>query len=159
MTTRSTWAYRIVIAALVAVIAVMAYVFLIAGSTHRQDDGRIAVQVTADERALVLREMRGFVEGLQALTAGLAANDMKAVAAAARTMGTAHSHDIAPGLLGKLPLEFKRLAFRVHGAFDTIALDAEAMAMPSHTLAQLAAALQGCAACHAAYALDAGTPR
>lgn len=154
MTQRSVWIYRAVIALLVAAIAAMAYVFIVAGSTRKQEDGRVAVVLTSDERALVLQEMRGFVQGLQAITAGLAANDMKAVASAARAQGMARSHDVAPGLMGKLPLEFKTLAFRVHGAFDQIALDAEAMAMPSHTLEQLAQALQGCVACHATYAIE-----
>lgn len=152
MTPRAAWIYRAVIALLVLALVAMAYVFIVAGSTRKQEDGRVAILLTADERAFVLQEMRGFVQGTQAIAAGLAANDMKAVATAARAMGMARSHDVGPSLLGKLPLEFKQLAFRVHGQFDAIALDAEAMGMPAHTLEQLAQTLQGCVACHATYA-------
>jgi hypothetical protein len=99
----------------------------------------------------MLREMREFVVGLQAIADGLARGDMKTVANASRAMGTARAHDVPLTLMGKLPLEFKTLALGVHGEFDTIAMDADGIAMPKHTLGQLADALQKCVACHNSY--------
>ena len=144
-------AYLIIIGVLVLILAAIVYKFVVVGTTAPGDDGRTAVMLAPAERALVLREMRGFVAGLQAMTDGLARNDMKAVATASRTMGMSRSHDAPVALLGKLPLEFKSLAFSLHRDFDTIALDAETMAMPAHTLDQLATALQKCVACHELY--------
>ena len=152
--------YLAVIAVLVVVIAAMAYKFVVAGSTQRSADGRVAVELAPGERDLMLREMREFVAGLQALSDGLARNDMPAVAEAARRMGTARTHDVPAAMMGKLPLGFKSIALGVHRQFDTIAADAAAGGEPRHTLAQISDVLQQCVACHAAYrvATPAGVP-
>ena len=71
---------RLTIAALVTIIAAMGYKFIVAGSTERADDGRLAIVLDPAERALMLREMREFVVGLQAIADGLARGDMKTVA-------------------------------------------------------------------------------
>ena len=143
--------YLAIIATLVIVIAAGAYKFIVAGSTERTADGRLVVILEPAERALMLREMREFVVGLQAVTEGLARDDMKAVANASRGMGTSRSHDVPIAMMGKLPLEFKTLALGLHREFDTIAMDADGIAMPKHTLGQLADALQKCVACHNSY--------
>ena len=143
--------YLAIIAVLVAIVVAMGYKFIVVGSVEPADDGRLAVNLAPAERALVLREMRGFVVGLQAIADGLARDDMKAVANASRAMGMARSHDAPIAMMGKLPLEFKTLAFGLHREFDTIATDAEGMAVPRHTLGQLADALQKCVACHNSY--------
>jgi hypothetical protein len=143
--------YMATIAALVIAIAAMGYKFIVAGSTESANDGRLAITLEPAERGLMLREMREFVVGLQAIADGLARDDMKAVANASRGMGTARAHDVPLTLMGKLPLEFKTLALGLHREFDTIAMDADGIAMPKHTLGQLADALQKCVACHNSY--------
>jgi hypothetical protein len=148
-----------IIAVLILVIAGMAYKFIIAGSTQKGEDGRAAIVLAPAERALMLREMRDFVAGLQLIADGLSRDDMNAVAKAARAMGTAKAHDVPVAMMGKLPLEFKTLALGVHRGFDTIALDAEQMGMPKHTLGQLSETLQRCVACHATYEVKAATAR
>lgn len=143
--------YLAVIALLLLVIAVMAYKFIVAGSTAAGADGRTAILLEPAERALVLREMRGFLVGLQRIDEALSRDDMKAVAAASRALGTPKTHDAPVSLLGKLPLEFKQLAFGVHGDFDAIATDAERGGPARQTLGQLSAVLQKCTACHERY--------
>jgi hypothetical protein len=123
---------------LALVIVAMAYKFIVAGSAEKADDGRYAIALAPSERALLLHEMRDFVAGLQAITDALSRDDMKAVAAASRAMGIGRSHDVPVAMIGKLPLEFKTLGFAVHREFDVIALDAEGIGVPKHTLAQLA---------------------
>jgi hypothetical protein len=147
----------VIIAVLLLVIAAMAYKFIVAGATQTAPDGRVAVLLAPAERALMLREMRDFVGGLQLVADALARDDMQGVAKAARAMGTARSHDVPVGMMGKLPLPFKALAIDVHRGFDAIALDAEAIAMPKHTLGQLADNLRKCVACHARYQVSAPT--
>ena len=143
--------YQTTIIVLLLVIAVMAYKFIVAGSTQETEDRRVAVILEPGERALMLREMRDFVGGLQAIADALSREDMKGAADAARQMGTTRSHDVPAGMMGKLPLEFKTLALGVHRGFDSIAMDAETIGMPKHTLGQLSEVLQKCVACHASY--------
>lgn len=143
--------YLTTIAILLLVIAAMAYKFIVAGSTQKGEDGRVAIVLEPAERALMLREMREFVSGLQLITDALSRDDMQGVAKASRAAGSARAHDVPAAMLGKLPLEFKTRAFGTHRAFDTIAVDAEANGTPKHTLAQLADVLQKCVACHASY--------
>lgn len=143
--------YQAIIAVLLLVVAAIAYKFVVAGSTERIDDKRVAIVLAPGERALMLSEMRAFVSGLQQITDALSREDMKGVAKAARAMGTVKAHDVPLALMAKLPLEFKTLAFAVHGGFDTLAVDAEAGGKPTHTLNQLSGILQKCVACHASY--------
>ena len=149
--TLKNWVYPLVITVLLLVIAVMAYKFIVVGSTEKTEDGRIAIILEPGERALMLREMRDFVVGLQLISDALARDDMRDVAKAARTMGAAKTHDVPITMMGKLPIAFKTHALGVHSEFDTIAMDAEAFGLPKRTLEQLSAVLQKCVACHAGY--------
>jgi len=149
--------YPAIILMLLLIIAGMAYKFIVVGSTERAEDGRVAVLLEPAERDLMLKEMRGFVEGLQEISESLSKEDMKGVAKAARAMGTSRAHDVPLGMMGKLPLEFKKLAFSTHGGFDAIAMDAETIALPKHTLSQLSEVLQNCVACHSSYQVKATT--
>jgi len=143
--------YLTTIAVLLLVIAAMAYKFIVVGSTKKGEDGRVAVILEPGERALMLREMREFVSGLQLVADALSRDDMQGVAKASREMAAARAHDVPLALMGKLPLEFKTLALGTHREFDTIATDAEANGTPKHALAQLSDVLQKCVACHASY--------
>ena len=149
--------YQVIIAVLLLVIVAMAYKFIVAGSTEKTEDGRVAIILEPGERALMLREMRDFVVGVQLIADALSREDMRAVAKAARTMGAAKTHDVPITMMGRLPIEFKTLALGVHSEFDTIGMDAEAFIIPKRTLAQLSEVLQKCVACHAKYRVKAAT--
>jgi len=151
--------YLATIAVLLLVIAAMAYKFIVAGSTQAGEDGRVAILLEPGERALMLREMREFVGGVQLISDALSRDDMPGVAKAARAVGGAKAHDVPAAMLGKLPLEFKTLAFGTHGGFDSIAADAEANGTPKHALAQLSDVLQKCVACHSSYQVRATTSK
>jgi hypothetical protein len=151
--------YPAVIVVLLLIIAAMAYKFIVAGSTEKTEDGRVAILLEPGEREMMLREMRAFVAGLQLMSDALSRDDMKGVAKVARGMGTARAHDVPLAMMGKLPLGFKTLAFSVHGGFDTIAIDAETIGMPKHTLGQLSEVLQKCVACHSSYQVKAATTK
>ncbi len=151
--------YPVIVVVLLLVIAAMAYKFIFAGSVEKAEDGRVAILLEPGERAFVLREMRGFVAGLQQMTAALSRDDMKAAAAAARGMGMAAAHNAPLPMVAKLPLEFKTLGFSVHRDFDGIAADAETLGDPKHTLAQLADTLQKCVACHNTYQIKSTTAK
>jgi hypothetical protein len=149
--------YLVTITVLVLVIAAMAYKFIVVGSTQKVEGGRLAIILEPGERALMLREMREFVVGLQLVAEALSRDDMPDVAKASRAMGIARAHDVPVAMMGKLPLELKTLALGTHCEFDAIAADAEANGTPKHALAQLADVLQKCVACHASYQIDGAT--
>jgi cytochrome c556 len=116
-------------------------------------DTRQPIVLEPGERAMILTEMRAFLSGVQSITAGMVRNDMKTVATAARALGRAATHEVPPGLMQKLPQDFRRQGFAVHADFDQIALDAEQLGDGAHSLKQLSETLAKCVACHAAYQL------
>ena len=63
----------------------------------------------------------------------------------------AAAQGVSAGLAAKLPLEFKTLGHSVHGDFDRMAMDAEAMNDVRLSLRQLGNIMKKCVACHATY--------
>jgi len=149
--------YLAIIAALLLMIAAMAYKFIVAGSTQTAADGRAAILLEPGERALILREMREFLTVLQRIDDALSRGDMQDVAKASRALGASKAHDVPAAMMGKLPLAFKTLALSVHSDFDTIAMDAEWTGLPKRTLAQLSEVMKKCTACHESYRLADAT--
>ena len=133
------------------------YKFVFEGSTRQSTDNRLAIQLTAGEKDLVLAEMRAFLASVQQITHGVSNKDMKLIATSARTVGLAAQQGVPGSLMGKLPLEFKQLGRNTHEQFDLLALDAEQLEDAEHSLSQLGALMQNCVACHAAYRLEAVT--
>ena len=117
-------------------------------------DQRINLLLSADERHLVLSEMRGFVITIDGILDGIAMDDFEKVAKISRTMGSAAANTIPPQTVAKLPENFKQLASQVHGGFDMIALDAESMGDTNHTISQLSRITKNCIACHATYKIQ-----
>jgi len=133
------------------------YKFMIEGSTRTSTDNRLAIQLTAGEKDLVLAEMRAFLASVQQITHGVSSKDMPLIATSARTVGLAAQQGVPGSLMGKLPLSFKQLGRNTHEQFDLLALDAEQLEDAEHSLSQLGALMQNCVACHAAYRLEAVT--
>jgi hypothetical protein len=118
----------------------------------------VAILLEPGERAFVLAEMRGFLSAVQAVTAGVSANDTAAISKAARAQGMGAVHGVPAGLMSKLPLAFRQLGLSVHQDFDRLALDAENFGDPKLALTQLSAVLNKCIVCHSAYQLAATAP-
>lgn len=133
------------------------YKFMIEGSTRTSTDNRLAIQLTAGEKDLVLAEMRAFLASVQQITQGVSSKDMPLIATSARTVGLAAQQGVPGSLMGKLPLSFKQLGRNTHEQFDLLALDAEQLEDAEHSLSQLGALMQNCVACHATYRLEAVT--
>jgi len=134
---------------------VMTYKFILSGSVKPGNDERIAIQLTSDEREMILTEMRAFLESVQMITNGITTKDFDAVAKAAETVGHVARQQVPDTLAGKLPLEFKKMGFDTHAQFSQLSLDAKQLGDGEHALEQLATVLQNCVACHAAYKLEA----
>jgi len=128
--------------------------FLVQGSVVESTDNRLSLQLTDSERNLVLSEMRQFLASVQLITTAIASEDMTSIVSSARRVGMGAQGDVPVSLMGKLPLEFKKLGFDTHTKFDTLALDAEQLGDPQHTLEQLSQLMQNCVGCHAAYRIN-----
>lgn len=143
-----------IIALLLLIIGSGVYKFIFQGSVTESADGRIAIQLNANERDLVLEEMRAFLESVQQITKAVTENDMKNVSENARKVGKAAQTAIPGTLIGKLPIDFKTLGFDTHSKFDQLALNAEDFGDSSQVLIQLSELMQNCVGCHAAYRID-----
>jgi len=102
----------------------------------------------------VLAEMRAFLESVQQVTRGIAAEDMQAVIVAAQRSGRAAQAEVPASLVGKLPMAFKRLGFDTHSKFDQLAMDGKDLEDGGHSLTQLATLMENCVACHASYRFE-----
>lgn len=141
-----------------ATVIVVAVLF-VRGSTAPSSDGRRAILLSPAERDLVLGEMRTMLGSVQGIVQGVHANDLKKLASAARASGMAAAVDLDPGLMAKLPLEFKQLGMSVHHGFDDLADAVDKGASASDALARLEVQLVTCVACHASFRVDADSAR
>ena len=147
----------LLLAAAVILGAVVGYRLLTGAPTRQADDGRAEILLSTADRDLVLAEMRMFLSSVQGITLALTRDDLGRVAEEARSMGLAAAAQVPASLMQALPLEFKTLGRSVHADFDQLALDAEQLGDPEHSLRQLGDILGKCVACHATYRLTPTT--
>lgn len=141
--------------AAILVIAFVGYKIMYPTAITPSADGRMAIELTASERDLVLTEMRDFLISVQTITEAVTTEDMAMAAKAARKVGTAAQGAVPLSLVSKLPNEFKKLGFDTHQQFDQIGLDAEQLGDGSQALKQLSTIMRNCISCHAGYKLVA----
>lgn len=138
----------------VVTIAVFAW-FFVRGSTVAGTDNRTAVVLKANERNLVLQEMRGMLSATHGILEGINQNDMNRVGKSARSAGMAAAADVNPALMARLPLPFKTLGMGVHQDMDELAKAAENGKPAPELMKMLSDTLSKCVACHAAWQLEA----
>lgn len=147
-----------IIIVLTVAVTALALRFIVLGQTLQADeaavDKRTAIIVTEAERAFMLGEMRAMLVGTQQILQASLNQDMPAIVKAAELLGMKKTHHAPSGLMGKLPLGFKKLALSTHHAFDQIALDGKDLGDIEHSIEQLNEILGRCVACHAAYRLE-----
>ena len=139
---------------LIILLAVMVYFFIIRGEVYIGDDQREVITLTKQEKNLILAEMRDLLGSVQVIIDASLSNNHKEVEKTALLMGTQAKNNIPVKTLGKLPIEFKRLGYNLHQAYDEIALDAYEQLGTAHTLTQVSHLLKVCISCHTAYRID-----
>ncbi|WP_294946052.1 hypothetical protein [Sulfurivirga sp.] len=127
---------------------------LVLSGMARAEDARTPIVLGNDERAMVLKEMREFLDALRKMNAALAEENFAAAAQAARKVGRAAQQQVPPGLKKKLPRDFMQLGGATHAAFDRWAMDAETMEDVSLSLKQMGRLMNNCVACHARYRIE-----
>ncbi len=138
----------------IATIAVFAW-FFIRGNTTSGTDGRTAVVLQANERDLILTEMRGMLASTQGILEGAIQGDLQRIAKAASAAGMDAAADVNPALMAKLPIEFKQLGLSVHRDMDEIAKAAEGGKPAPELLKMASNVLTKCVGCHAGWQLKA----
>lgn len=139
---------------LLLVVAGLLYKFLWRGEVAPASDGRSAILMPQQERDLVLREMRGFLQAVQAILVAADRGNTQGIVDAAREVGAAQQQGMPGTLVKRLPAGFKMLGFDTHRRFDQLALDAEQLGDTQHSLQQLAKLMTNCVSCHASYRID-----
>lgn len=147
----------LLLAIVVALAFAIGYRLLTGAHTHTGSDGRAEIALAPEDRDLVLAEMRTFLSAVQGITIALTKEETQTIAQQARAVGTAAIGQVPPSLMQALPLEFKTLGRSVHADFDQLALDAEQLGDPEHSLRQLGDILGKCVVCHATYRFAATT--
>jgi cytochrome c556 len=116
-------------------------------------DKRTAVALPADGQQAVLDEMRQMLGAMGGAMSAAAQGDTTALLAALLPAGSAAAAD--PAIEELLPAEWKELAERTHGAFDSLAVAVRRtrspQALKDTVLVRLAQISGSCTACHDTY--------
>lgn len=120
----------------------------------KSSDTRQALVLKPAERDLVLAEMRMFLSSVQKITSAVGTENMQEIIKAARDVGAKAQPPTPESLAKKLPLNFKKLGRDTHKKFDLLALDAEDLGDPQHSLQQLSELMNNCVACHSTYKIN-----
>lgn len=116
-------------------------------------DKRMVVALPADGQQAVLKEMRQMLGAMGGAMAAASQGDTTALFAALLPAGSAAAAD--PAIEELLPAEWKELAERTHGAFDSLAVAARRargpQALKDTVLVRLAQVSGSCTACHDMY--------
>lgn len=148
---------KIALALWVLTVGAFAFYF-VRGSTTVSTDQRQAIQLSEEEKDLVLAEMRTMLAAVNGILKGLHGNDMTAVATAAKSAGMGMAVDASPAFMAKLPLEFKTLGMSLHEDFDKLSADVEGGLNKDQVIHRLSEVTNKCVACHQIYRLSSGRP-
>jgi hypothetical protein len=132
------------------IVAIFSYKFTV-GEVKPSEDGRLAVQLTKDERNALLLEMRTWLQSTQSVLAAVSEKNFEEVSRVAKISGMSAEADTPASLFRKLPAAMKALGFDTRKKFDEISDDAVKLRNPEHTIKQLSNTMNNCIACHSAY--------
>jgi hypothetical protein len=113
-------------------------------------DSRINLNLTAEERAEFLAEMRNMLASIQGLMQGIGEGDRERIAAAARQSGNRMARATPVSVRAKLPQSFRDIGGPTHMMFEELAVRAETDDMDS-LARDTADLMKQCLACHAAF--------
>jgi len=122
------------------------------GNAHEVDK-RIEISLKAEERELVLGEMRLLLKGVKGIINGLSQDDFKIVETSASGVGMAMAQDVNPALMAKLPMTFKKMGMGVHENFDQLAAKVPTMNQ-KQILGEVDRIMTTCVACHEMFKIN-----
>ena len=117
-------------------------------------DDREIIWVTAEEKAVLLSEMRAFLVATHEILEACLAKDIAAVEQAARPVGMKVMKATSKVLHAKFPEGFKTLGPKAHMGFEDIADEAAGLGDREVVLEHLAKLQKTCIRCHKMYGLE-----
>lgn len=122
---------------------------------QQQADKRTAIELTAEQRDAVLRDMRALLTAMQSALDGAARMDVPTIRAAAEAAGSAAMVGRDSLTQAQLPDAFRRQAADVRANFDALGDAVRGFTARDTTLAYLSRISRQCVACHTQYRLTA----
>ncbi|PHR60888.1 MAG: hypothetical protein COA47_06690 [Robiginitomaculum sp.] len=117
-------------------------------------DQREKLHLTEEQRHHVLIEMRQMLASTQGMIAGIADDDMTAIAVAAKLSGPKAKTTIDMQMRDVLPDGFRPMGKAIHVEFGQMAELASTGASKEQITAKLADAMNLCVACHNTYQIE-----
>ena len=136
---------------LIGALGYVGYKFVYDGNVATGSEDRIAVILTAAEKAEVLGEMRGLLETSQAVLLAATSDDVASIPDIVRPYGMVAVENESITMAAKLPLELKTMGYDAHRAMDALGAMAADGASGDDIIATLAGAMSLCTSCHATY--------
>lgn len=119
-----------------------------------ESDQRVAVAMTAPEKAFVLGQMRLFVKSVEQIVSALSVSDRAAAAEAAAARGAQRfqAENAMPPTLGpKFPETWRSFGQPMRKGFDELAKGLTEGEDATRALARLGELMRNCVACHESY--------
>jgi hypothetical protein len=129
-------------------------IIFVKGRTAPAADGRTAIIVFGSERDYVLTEMRHMLGALQDITFALAKGDRAKIIAVAQAASIHGDPPPPPGLMMKMPLEFRQAGMAMHAGFADLATASERGDSIAALNERLAGQIGACVGCHETYRID-----
>ncbi len=117
-------------------------------------DEREIIWVSAQEKSMLLSDMRAFLVASQKVLEANLAGDMKAVEEAARLVGLKLFKEMPEDMNEKLPISFTMIGPRAYMGFEAIVYEATGSADREAIFSQLAQLQKNCIACHALFRFE-----
>jgi cytochrome c556 len=116
----------------------------------RPADARINLNLTPEERAVFLADMRSMLASIQGVMQGIGESDRERIAAAARQSGNRMARATPASIRAKTPQAFRDIGGPTHMLFEELAVRAQTDDMDSLTR-DTANLMNQCMACHATF--------
>jgi len=116
----------------------------------RPADARINLNLTPEERAVFLADMRNMLASIQGVMQGIGESDRERIAAAARQSGNRMARATPASIRAKTPQAFRDIGGPTHMLFEELAVRAQTDDMDSLTR-DTANLMNQCMACHATF--------
>jgi hypothetical protein len=116
-------------------------------------DARQVIALPANQRDMLLNEMRGMLTSMQLIMDAASKLDVTKIRNIAQASGTASIGPADSLFQNVLPADFRKAEVETRSQFDALAQAVRGFTARDTTLAYLARLSQGCVACHGKYRL------
>lgn len=117
-------------------------------------DTRQKLPLTTSERDHMLAGMRTYLQSIEGIIEGVAANRMDRVSISAAKSGKKLLDNANPGVAFVVPPAFTSMSLDTHAKFDELAARAKGGTSKIEVMNDLAVLLSNCTNCHATYRVE-----